>query len=57
MEQSGDPLFAVNRRYAIINKAHVQRFQTPYKWVGNPLLKLEVVKENIREFEKLMMEG
>ena len=55
MEQSGDPVFAVNRRYAIINKAHVQRFQTPYVWVGNPLLKLEVVKENIREFEKWMV--
>ncbi len=56
MEQSGEPAFAINRRYAIINKKHVQRFQAPYVWVGNPLLKLEVVKENIRDFEKWMLE-
>ena len=57
MEQSGEPSFAVNRRFAIINKAHIHRFQPPYVWVGNPPMKLEVVKENIREFEKWMMEG
>ena len=54
IEQTGEPVFAVNRRYAIINKSHVHRFQSPYVWVGNPQLKLEVVKENIREFEKWM---
>ncbi|HSK12064.1 MAG TPA: response regulator, partial [Phnomibacter sp.] len=56
MEQSGDAIFAVNRRYAIINKAHVHRFQNPYVWVGNPQIKLEVVKENVREFEKWIRE-
>lgn len=55
MEQCGNPIFAVNRRYALINKTHVQRFQAPYVWVGNPQLKLEVVKENIRDFEKWMI--
>lgn len=57
MEQSGNPIFAINRRYAIISKTHVQRFQTPYVWVGNPQLKLEVVKENMREFEKWLLEA
>ena len=54
LERSGESCFAINRRYALISKLHVQRYQPPYVWVGHPPLKLEVVKENLRDFEKWM---
>jgi len=54
LERSGAPGFAINRRFALISKLHIHRFQAPYVWVGKPPLKLEVVKENLKDFEKWM---
>ncbi|TAD84514.1 MAG: response regulator [Bacteroidetes bacterium] len=51
-ERAGLQAFAINKRYAIIGKKYIQRYQAPYVWVGNPPLKLEVVKETLRDFEK-----
>jgi CheY-like chemotaxis protein len=56
-ERAGQKAFGINKRYAIIGKKFIQRYQTPYVWVGNPALKLEVVKENIKAFEQWMLEG
>jgi hypothetical protein len=52
--KANQPAFAVNKRYAIIGKNYVQRYQPPYVWVGEPTIKLEVVKENQKGFEAWM---
>lgn len=44
--------FAINRRYAIICRAYLQRYQSHHVWVGNPPLRLEVVRENAKAFEE-----
>jgi two-component system, LytTR family, response regulator len=56
-ERGGQDAFGINRRYAMVAKQYIQRYQAPYVWVGNPPLKLEVVKENIKAFEQWMLEG
>ncbi|HMP92085.1 MAG TPA: hypothetical protein PKD90_04385 [Phnomibacter sp.] len=52
MEHGGQEVFPVNRRFALVSKMHIQRYQPPYLWVGKPQLKLEVVKENVKDFER-----
>lgn len=56
-ERSGQQAFGVNKRYAMIGKKYIHRYQVPYVWVGNPPIKLEVVKENIKAFEQWLLEG
>jgi CheY-like chemotaxis protein len=43
--------FPVNKRYALIGKDYVVKYQRPYVWVGEPPLKIEVVRENQKDFE------
>jgi len=56
-ERGGQQAFGINKRYALIGKKFIHRYQVPYVWVGNPPLKLEVVKENIKAFEQWLLEG
>ena len=55
-ERGGQQAFGINRRFAIVAKQYINRYQAPFVWVGNPPLKLEVVKENIKAFEQWMLE-
>lgn len=54
LEKTGQLSFPINRRYALVNRQHVKRYHPPFIWVGKPQLKLEVVKENLKAFEKWM---
>jgi len=56
-ERAGQEAFGINKRYALIGKKYIHRYQPPYVWVGNPPLKLEVVKENVKAFEKWLKCG
>jgi len=56
-ERGGQQAFGINKRYALIGKKFIYRYQVPYVWVGNPPIKLEVVKENIKAFEQWLLEG
>lgn len=55
-EKAGRDAFPVNKRFALIGKDFVQRYQAPFVWVGQPGLKLEVVKENQKQFEQWLQQ-